>query len=276
MNKQLITQLALIFVLTQALGLFVGDFLSDQGISSTLITDDPDDVENSVGLIVWILVFTAILLAMLKFAPDWFLTIFLKAVESFAIFGTTIIVLLPFFLTDLLILLIALGMVLSRILFRKNILLRNVTSIISAAGAGALIGASLGVIPIIVFIILLSIYDFIAVFKTKHMVALAKGITKMNLSFTYALPTKKHQFELGTGDLVIPLAFAVSVLAHTKLTVIYPFNFVPSLAILFASFSGLALTLHYASLKKGRALPALPLQTFLMIFAFTISKVAGF
>ncbi|MCH7902563.1 hypothetical protein IIC68_02300 [archaeon] len=275
MNKELIVQLIIIFLLTQGIGLFVGDFLIGEDIRTTIITDDPNDVENSIALFVWILVFTGVLIIIIKFAPEWLLTVLLKGIESLAIFGTTIIVLLPTLLVDEIILIIAILFVGSRIIFNKNLLLRNASSIVAAAGAGALIGVSLGITPILVFIILLSVYDFIAVFKTKHMVILAKGVTKNNLAFTFALPTKEHQFELGTGDMVIPLAFSISVLA-TNSHIIFPLNFVPSIAILIASLVGLIITLHYASLKKGTALPALPLQTILMLLMFGVSKLAGF
>ena len=211
MNMRLIAQLVLLFLLTQVLGLLVGDFLINQGIHTTLLNDDPNDVANSIGLFVWIIIFTAFLLVLIKFAPDWLFSILIKGVEIMAIFGTAIIVLMPFISTDEIIFGTALILVALRIIFSKNLILRNITSIIAAAGAGSLIGASLGVMPVLVFVVLLSAYDFIAVFKTKHMVTLAKGITKKNLSFTYAMPTKGHQFELGTGDMIIPLAFAAPV-----------------------------------------------------------------
>ncbi len=274
MNKELMVQLIIIFLLTQTIGLYAGNFLIEQDIKTKIVTDNPDDVENSLGLFAWILGFTAVLIILIKFAPEWLLNIILKAIESMAIFGTTIIVLLPTHLIDEIILAIAILLVSLRIIFSKNIWLRNASSVIAGAGAGALIGVSLGIIPILVFLVLLSIYDFIAVFKTKHMVTLAQGVTKKNLSFTYALPTKEHKFELGTGDMVIPLAFAVSVLAST--TAPAPYNFIPSIVVLIASLAGLIFTLDYASLKIGRALPALPMQTVFMIIAFGIAKLAGF
>jgi len=275
MNKELIVQLLIIFLLTQGIGLIVGDFLIGEDVKTTIVTDDPNDVENSIALFVWILVFTGVLIIIIKFAPDWLLTLLLKGIESLAIFGTTVIVLLPTLLVDEIILIIAILFVGSRIIFHRSIWLRNVSSIIAAAGAGALIGVSLGIIPILLFIVLLSVYDYIAVFKTKHMITLAKGVTKKNLSFTFALPTKEHQFELGTGDMVIPLAFSISVLS-TNSHIIFPLNFVPSIAILIASIVALIATLHYASLKKGRALPALPLQTILMLLMYGVSKLVGF
>ena len=238
MNTRLIAQFTLIFLTTQALGLFAGNYLIEQQIHATLVNDNPEDVANSIGLIIWILVSTALLLAIMRYAPDWLLTILLKALESMATFATAIIVVLPLEINDGFAYAFALSLVALRILFAKNLILRNLTSAVSAAGAGALIGASLGNIPIAVFLLLLAAYDLIAVFKTKHMVELAKGITKKNLSFTFALPTKEHQFELGTGDIVVPLAFAVSVLAASK-SLPLPYNMVPPFAILFASLVSL-------------------------------------
>ncbi|HZX19881.1 MAG TPA: presenilin family intramembrane aspartyl protease [archaeon] len=276
MNKQLIAQLIFIFLITQAIGLWTANFLIQENIKTTIVTDNPDDAENGVALIIWIIFTSAVLIVLIKFAPDWLLGIILKIFESMAIFGTTIIVLLPTRVLDEIILGIATLLVIVRIIFSKNIWLRNISSTIAAAGAGALIGVSLGIFPVLLFIVLLSVYDYIAVFKTKHMVTLAKGVTKKNLSFTYALPTKEHQFELGTGDMVIPLAFAASVLGATSKTIPEPYNFIPSIAILIASLAGLIITLNYASLKTGRALPALPLQTILMLIAFGLAKLAGF
>src|SRR3989338_4603794 len=151
MNKKLIAQLVLVFLITQLVGLYVAVFSTSWIVASVFVGD-------LIGI-------------------------------AFAILLTA-----------------------SRIVLSENLLLRNAASIIAIIGAGALLGVSLGVVPVIVFVILLSAYDFIAVFKTKHMVTLAKAMTKKNLAFTIALPTKEHKFELGTGDLVVPLVFASAVL----------------------------------------------------------------
>jgi len=276
MNKNLITQLVVLFLITQAIGIVVGDYLINEDVHATLINDDPNSIDNSIGLFVWILVFTGFLLVLLKYAPEKLVYILLKTIESLAVFGTGVIILSAFISNNLIILGIPILLIASRIIFRENILLRNISSISAAAGAGALIGVSLGIVPILVFIILLAIYDLVAVFKTKHMVTLAKGITKKNLSFTFAMPTKEHQYELGTGDIVIPLAFAVSVLGTMKIAIEHPLYYIPSILILFASLIGLIATIHFVSLKKGRALPALPLQTLLMVIVYLTIKFSGF
>ncbi|HLC79314.1 MAG TPA: presenilin family intramembrane aspartyl protease [archaeon] len=275
MNTSLMAQFIIIFLLTQTLGLIAGNYLIEEQIRAVIVNEDPESVDNSIGLFVWILISTAILIILLRYAPELIVTILLKSLESFAIFATALIVMLPLDIPSLAAYAAAIFLVATRIIFSKNLLLRNISSTVSTAGAGALIGASIGTIPIIVFLIALSIYDFIAVFKTKHMVELAKGITSKNLSFTFAIPTKEHKFELGTGDLVVPLAFSVSALAASR-ALPFPYFAVPAIAILLASLSALILTLHFASKNKGVPLPALPLQAVLMIIVFAITKIAGY
>ncbi len=276
MNKLLLTQLALLFIVTQALGLYAGNFLLSENIVVTIVNDDKESVANSLGLFVWILVTTAIMLVLIAFAPEWLFAIIIKIIELLAIFSTAIIVIAPINPPETIGYGLALLLVILRLVFRKNIWLRNISSIVATAGAGALIGASLGVVPLLIFLVLLAAYDFIAVFKTKHMVKLAKGLSGKNLSFTFALPTKEHQFELGTGDFVVPLAFSVSVLAAAKQSLIYPYFLFPPIAVLAASLAGLLITLDYASKHKGMPLPALPLQAIFMLVTFAVLKLGGF
>lgn len=277
MNKQLIAQLALIFIVTQAVGLYAGNYLVDEQLGTTIVNEDPDSVDNSIGLIGIIMASTLAIILILRFGPDWVIIVILKAIESLALFVTALIVLMPTGMADEVILVFAAALIIGRLILSKNILLRNISSMIAAAGAGSLIGASLGVIPLIVFMVLLGIYDFIAVFKTKHMVELADGITKNNLAFTFAMPTKEHKFELGTGDIVVPLAFAVSVLASAKEALIpAPYFLIPPIAVLIASFSGILITLFFVSGKKAKPMPAIPIQAGLMIVAFVLIKLAGY
>ena len=284
MNKSLIVQLTIIFIITQALGLIVAGLFIQNDLKAQLLTGDSEDVLNSVGLIVWIIIFSGILLVMIKFLREKTLYYILKVIESLAIFGTSYLIFSVIIYTltsngiaaDIAGIGLAVVLVGLRILFSGNVALRNVTSVFATAGAGALIGVSLGVLPVVVLLVLLAAYDFIAVFKTKHMVQLAKTVTSKNLSFTYALPTPKHQFELGTGDLVMPLVFASSVLTHSQLTMPYPDYYIPSIVILLASYIGLIVTLNYVSKREGTALPALPPQTALMLATFAVLKVAGF
>jgi presenilin-like A22 family membrane protease len=275
MNKKLLTQLIAIFLITQAVGLFIASNLIQQDVHATIVNDNPEDPINTIALIVYILAFTAVLLIVIKFAKGKFSFVFLKLFELMAVFGTSWIVFAIFAgyfagteTAGLIGFGIAAIIIALRLAFWKKLLFRNFATMIAVIGAGALIGVSLGIIPVIIFIIALSIYDFIAVFKTKHMVSLAKAITEKNLAFTVAMPTKEHQFELGSGDLVIPLVFASAALSSSSLP--------SSLMVLAGSLIGLLVTIDYSSKHVGKALPALPLQGILMIAFFAIAKLLGF
>jgi len=279
MEKNLLLRLAALFLVTQVLGVtvavnYIGAIQSGEIEQTGIVTENPNDVENAIFLFVYILFFTGVFLLMLKFFKGGR---FLKVLETIVVFSTSWIVFDVFVPATGLVL--ALLLTATRVMLPKNVALRNVSSVIAVAGVGALIGISLGVLPILLFIVLLAIYDFIAVFKTKHMITLAKGITKKNLAFTFALPSKelKHQFELGTGDMVIPLAFAVSVMSASALGgTAFPNYLVPGALILFASLAGLIWTIDYVGRHVGTALPALPPQTVLMLAAWLIGKAIGF
>ncbi len=275
MNKNLLLQVLAIFLVTQVIGLYVGtELISIELERQGIVNDNPDDPVNSVGLFVYILAFTAVLLIILKFYKG---DLLFKVLESILVFLTSLIVFGFVFPEEfgLIALILPVILVVSRWIFRKNLLLRNTASVLAAAGAGPLIGYNLGIIPVALFLVILAGYDIIAVFYTKHMVSLAKGITKKNLAFTFALPTKEHQFELGTGDMVIPLVFAVSILVETTKNFSLDFALISPAMVLWGSLVGLLLTIHYSSKNVGKALPALPLQTVIMFVMLGLCVLLG-
>jgi presenilin-like A22 family membrane protease len=275
MEKKLILQLIALFLIAQAIGLFVafnliGAISSGEMEQPGFVSQDPNDIGNAIFLIAYILLGTGIFLLSLKFVKR---AIIFRLLEIFITFITAWLV-FELALGEPLGIILAIALVVSRIKWQKNLWLRNASSIISVAVVGALVGVTLGTIPVLIFIIALAIYDYIAVFKTKHMVTLAKGISGKNLAFTIAMPTPEHTFELGTGDFVVPLAFATSAMREAILLGNTNF-FVMPLLILFGSILGLVLTLEYLSKRIGIALPALPLQTAIMLILFFAGKLAG-
>ncbi len=289
MRLQMLARFLLFFVATNFLGLLVANFFVGQPELSqavtesvTLVNDNKQDPLNSIALLLYILAATAVFLIVIKFFPLRMSWLF-RIIEAIAIFFVSVSLLEVLWLyfapipeaIEWLFILIGLALVLLRNKFFENVSLRNVVTVLLASYVGALIGTGLGVFPILLFIILLAVYDFIAVFKTKHMITLAKGITKQNLAFTVAMPTPKHQFELGTGDLALPLVFAVSTMKASQ-AIGFPSYLVPAGMVLTASLIGLLITIDYSGKHVGKALPALPLQAVLMLGAFALSKAIGF
>ena len=141
--------------------------------------------------------------------------------------------------------------------------------ILVAIGITALLGASLGIIPVIVLLILFSIYDFVAVILSGFMKGLAQGSADLRLPSMFILPydlgssycqsginfvaEKRDFMVLGTGDLIFPSILAVSV--WLRLQNIFAVGAV-SLGII------LAYSLMFVMLKyypgKFKFLPGLP------------------
>jgi presenilin-like A22 family membrane protease len=171
--------------------------------------------------------------------------------------------------------------------------LRNVTALIASVGVGLILGITFGFAAAYIFMALLAVYDFIAVFVTKHMVALADVAIGNNLSLLImvneakAVPlsslNKKEQaeykkakpmLEKQAGSIVktleksdmVPVA-ARSALGTGDLAVplmvavaAYKINlsFVPSLVVVAGSVLGVLMNMMVLSRYK-RALPAIPL-----------------
>ena len=273
LNPRVFFLLAIIFLVAEILGLMVANALIAQNLVQPMFGEDVNDIWSAIYLFGTILSMTIVILLILKFRKK---ANFLWFIEAMAVLTTSMIVVgvlmpaqianvIPFY--DLI---AAIAIVAWRYTHRKSVFFRNVVSIIAIAGAGSLIGVSLGLLPIALFIAILSVYDIIAVFGTKHMVTIGKAVTKRNFAFTVSLPSKKHTFELGNGDLVIPLITASSIIAYG------PFvnNYLIASLCLAASFIGLVISIYTVSVKKI-PMPALPPQTLLMLAVIGAAMMLG-
>ena len=268
LTKEAILKLAFAFLLIELIGLFVAKNLFVQGYSQALIGEDINDAMSGFYLFGMIIFTTILFLVIIKFRRTKKL---LWAMEMLAIFSTSLIVFGSFFPNDYTIALLLTTLIFvlrySRV---KDVTIRSFAAGIAIMGAGAYIGISLGMIPLIIFVAILSLYDILAVFFTKHMVQIGKESTQNNFAFTIALPTKQHNFELGNGDLVIPLAIAASVLTNGP----FVYNWLISGLILGMSFLGLGLSIHFVS-KYKTPMPALPPQVMLMLLVILLGMLLG-
>ncbi|MGC9190323.1 MAG: presenilin family intramembrane aspartyl protease [Candidatus Micrarchaeia archaeon] len=144
--------------------------------------------------IVYIVVFTAVLLLIFKVYKGDKLFLLLEGgivlVSSFFVFLIAISAITDSVAYNLYgpgnAYVVAASLVLSLVLVAaklKRPRLRNVTAIIASVGVGVILGISFSFIAAFIFMVILAIYDFIAVFVTKHMVALGNVALDRNLSF---------------------------------------------------------------------------------------------
>lgn len=243
------------FLFTQFLGLYVSQSLSLQQIT---VTENPEEIGNSFEFFGLIIVMTAIMIAVIRLK----IKMFLKIIEATAVFFASVLV-FSAFVPELPAIALA-GLVLVLKTVKRNIATKNMSAVLAIAGVGGILGASLGVLPAIVLLLILSLYDIIAVFFTKHMVEMSKSIIANDMAFTLSFPVKNRIFELGTGDLVMPLIFAAAVLNAPQTTFInfgtvaVSTSLIKSLFVCFGALSGLVVVINLVERTKGRMLPALP------------------
>lgn len=148
-------------------------------------------------------------------------------------------------------------------LFIPYVAAQNLIMIFGVAGLAVTIGAPSAWQTILMLLLILSFYDIIAVYHTKHMVTMFRGLLERGVIFALIIPERLRGqffhlrqvnpaegfFFLGSGDLALPTAFVVAAFsAHPALGV----------GAALGSFLGLGLTDLVFSWSQRRSIPALP------------------
>lgn len=220
------------FVITMLLAVLFAKPFQDANLQAF---EDPDQVGNSAGYIVLLLAFTALLLWIAKKGKKWMI----QAIILLAVGSTVMYVVAP------LLIMFGLGGGVSwgaglllgvvsvvALYFHPEWYVIDAVGIVIAAGAASIFGISLSVVPVIVLLVGLAIYDAIAVYKTKHMLDLADTVIDLRLPILMVIPKhrgysflkeaaqfkdassenkeQREAFFLGLGDLVMPTILIVS------------------------------------------------------------------
>jgi presenilin-like A22 family membrane protease len=275
-SSKFIIYLIIIFIVVQIIGLFTAVYYSSiQDLRIALITDNPDDIINSIFIVVQILIVTGIILLIKRFSKK---TGYLRIFEYLALFvGITVVLdaILPYvFALYITVFSLMIKYLLEKykLKYKKTIIwFNNSLLAIAIAGAGSIIGLSLGIIPVITFLILLSIYDIIAVFYTKHMITLAKTFSKSKMALIFYIPTKERLYQLGGGDLVIPLVVSSSFYFYLSKFLSFNLSLFYVSLVWLASILGLFITFYLLKRYNLKAMPALPIQALLMIVVIVLT-----
>lgn len=78
----------------------------------------------------------------------------------------------------------------------------DAAGVLMAIGVIGIFGISLNILPVLILLVALAIYDAVSVYGTKHMVALADGVTGMRLPILLVIPKKRGYSYLNQGSLV--------------------------------------------------------------------------
>lgn len=162
---------------------------------------------------------------------------------------------------------------------RPSVLVHDLVMVFSMAGAGSILGLRIEPEIVVALLLFFSIYDFIAVYKTGHMVKMAKEMIKKGAIIALIVPSKISDFKgeigqvkpggkyliLGGGDIVFPLLFCSSLISEGILSSLIVAGF--SVLGLLASF------LIFITQKKRKPIPALPPIALFSIIGFLITKI---
>lgn len=146
-------------------------------------------------------------------------------------------------------------------------------------GISAMLGLSFQPETLLILLALLSIYDFVAVYKTKHMQKMATSMLKSGTMMGLIIPNRlvnfctslqnvqpgKEYVILGGGDIAFPLMFSSSLISV--------YGIIDSLVVATFSVFGILITLLlFLSQKKRKPLPALPTISFFTILGYLVVK----
>ncbi|MCD4810002.1 MAG: hypothetical protein K8R17_08920 [Methanosarcinales archaeon] len=211
-------------LLVQIISVMLAQPMIDAGFQ---FTEDPDSIWNTIYYIGLILGFTGVILYAFKKNIKWMIHGFIL----FAVGATLYYVFLAIFAifmdeTASIILTLALSLALTVLLYLfPEWYVIDIIGILIGAGVTAIIGISFGVMPTLILLILLAVYDAISVYQTKHMLALAEGVMDMKVPILFVIPNhlnfsfrdykyekdaKREAFFMGLGDAVMPTILVVS------------------------------------------------------------------
>ena len=274
-----------IFFVAQVIGLSIVDKYIDHKKTevSGKITFEalPYDLERPeikestsyIWILSAILVGTALLLLLIKFKKIslWKLWFFLAVFSTMSIAFSA-------FMNHMLAAILAFAMALLKI-YKPATIVQNLTEIFIYGGLAAIFVPVINIFAAFMLLILISIYDIIAVRQTKHMVTLAKFQAESKVFAGIFIPYSKKEKRkiiakeegiisgkgggriavLGGGDIGLPLIFAGVVMKGLMLSNTAPIGFLKALII--PLFVTLALSFLLIGGKKDKFYPAMPYLT---------------
>lgn len=176
---------------------------------------------------------------------------------------------------------------------KPNILIHNLTELFIYGGLAAIL-VPIDIVnanTILILLLLVSIYDAYSVWKSKHMIKMAKFQVKSKVFAGLLVPYKKETTKkvsqkgkvkfkgiktaiLGGGDVAFPLLFAGAVMKSQILTNSFLIAFSKTLII--PLFASIALLLLFIKGKEDRFYPALPFLTAGCIIGYIVLLTLNF
>ncbi len=234
---------------------------------------NPDDTGNVFFWIAIILVFTAFIFLVIKMNKKWMIQAFILitvASTSYYVFYALFSYILSSEMNILLSIIISCALTIVLYKFPEWYVIDSV-GVIIGAGAASIFGISLAIFPTLLLLVLLAVYDYIAVYRTKHMVALAEGVMDLRLPILLVIPKhwkysfltekfdkeEREAFFMGLGDAVMPTLLVVSANFFVKansydIPLIGAIN-IPAIGAIIGTFVGFAVLMGLVIRGKPQA-----------------------
>jgi presenilin-like A22 family membrane protease len=275
-KKDLIPLLAMPLLM---LAVEIGALLISLPVQASGITafEDPSSMENPVIFIAILLGFTIFLLILIRFN----LKKVIAAVIGLSIFFTfayiyAALVYAGMGSTDAATVLVLVLAIMSTLLLYKypEWYVIDTLGVLIGAGVASIFGVSLEVLPVILLLLFLAVYDAISVYKTKHMITLAEGVIDLKTPILFVIPKKRDYsfikegigkidgdgdgkdraaFIIGMGDLIMPAILVVSANVFIKGAKLGGVVNLPALGAMVGSVIGLVILLHFVMSGKPQA-----------------------
>ncbi len=234
--------LVVLFLLAQFIGLFIVEKYAQQELPLGIQPPEFKEQTAFIPIFSIILVVTVITLLLIYFRLGW-----LWKLWFFLSVWITLIIALAAFLPEIIAIISALILTIAK-LFYPTRFFHNLPEVFIYAGLAAVFTPVLNVLSISLLLIIIAIYDVIAVWKTKHMVTMAKFQTQQRVFAGFYIPYGKKSAILGGGDIGFPLLFSAVLLRQ----------FGWPAAMLSVGLSTAALLILLIASKKNKFYPAMP------------------
>jgi presenilin-like A22 family membrane protease len=176
-----------LFALVQVGALALVQPFMDAGLQTV---EDPSDPTNSLLYVAAILVATAVMLGAIKLGVDRLLQVlivFAAVMLAFYVFSVVAPPLVTYAGLNLLAAVAAAAIGLGLLLYPEWYVI-DTAGIVMGAGAAGLFGISFGLLPALLLLVVLAVYDAISVYGTEHMLALASGAMDLRLPVVFVVP----------------------------------------------------------------------------------------
>lgn len=183
-----------LFLLVQVGALALVQPFMDAGYQTV---EDPSDPTNSVVYVGAILVATAFMLVAMRFGVDQLLqglVIFASVFLAFYVFSVVVPDVVTVAGVNVPAALAALGLGAGLLAYPEWYVI-DAAGVVMGAGAAGLFGISFGLLPAVVLLVVLAVYDAVSVYGTEHMLTLASGVMDLKLPVVLVVPlTASYSF----------------------------------------------------------------------------------